>query len=312
VAASGAGAEGEVSWGQHGFDAAHRASPDLQVPDRASLLWNASVDHQVVSPLIGYLPAEDRWLIFITDGDGNVVAYDAEGDGEGGPEEVWKTPVGDPGYSTMAYDDGAVFVTGGDDSEILYRLDAATGAIEWSRSVGFGVQGGSGAGISAPLVHDGYVVTMVGLNTDQVTVFDADTGAETCVKTTGGGGYRNVHAVGGGYAFGNHRQTQTGLSRVHALHLASCTLRTLTTSSSYLQGRPAYDAETDEVFLLKDDGSLLAHHATSGASRWSTQLPTSLYWPSLMISSDDARARMMGRKLPSRPSSSGSVAATIS
>jgi len=128
------------------------------------------------------------------------------------PCPVWVTTIPELGFPpevTVGAGETSVYLTTGGGT--LYALDAATGAVQWSATVG--------SSVSRPAVADG--VVYVGTGDGRVLAFDAaGCGAPTCAPTWDapvGGATSGQPAVAGGVVF-----VGTTAGSVVALDAAGC------------------------------------------------------------------------------------------
>jgi outer membrane protein assembly factor BamB len=79
---------------------------------------------------------------------GRLVAFRATGNGDLTKQQLWQVDELTAGFPSPAYSDGKLYVV--DNSANLYRVDAATGAVEWTHELGT-------VGKASPVVADGKI-----------------------------------------------------------------------------------------------------------------------------------------------------------
>jgi outer membrane protein assembly factor BamB len=103
--------------------------------------------------------------------------------GDRTPPKVWQADIGS-GFSGLTIVDGKVYTCGTkDDKQVMFRLDATTGAIDWQTPFEAGYserQGGDGTR-ATPAVADGKVYVQGALG--DVVCFDVATGKEVWKRT---------------------------------------------------------------------------------------------------------------------------------
>lgn len=145
-------------WPVYGHDLANTRSQDAEhsiTPGRAATLTPAWVmDTALVgaADLLNGTPVEGNGCVYVA-GQSNVYAVTADTG-----EFVWSAPIGSTIGTSLAVDDGRVFVhTGGLNvtPPVVYALDAATGAVLWHTQVANNVT--TDAFQASPVVFDGMV-----------------------------------------------------------------------------------------------------------------------------------------------------------
>jgi len=180
-----------------GGSADHAPVYTADAPRTNNTLWSVDISSGDSSPIIGYVDTIEENVAFITTSEGSLLAYSMSGTGGGENKPLWDIRVGSPDGSTPAFANGFVYVLGGPEADILYKVNGANGSIEWGVTVGATHDGVS------PIISDGKVVVASGGIGVQGCAYsiEAVTGVELWKDCPKGGGFVGTATVYEGNVF---------------------------------------------------------------------------------------------------------------
>jgi len=128
-------------WPQYGYDWENHAYTESPAPTVNITYWEYPMTGVDSSPVVGFVPTLQRYVLFIVDDQGFLFAIDVKGNGDGSTYLHWRTKIantknGRYKFATPIYSDGYVYAYGADDGSYLYKIDAATGTLQWSIHIG--------------------------------------------------------------------------------------------------------------------------------------------------------------------------------
>ena len=197
---------------------------------------------------------------------GSLYAFDL-----GSGQMRWRHDTGNP-VSLDALGDGTLFAIGGAQGDMVYAVQAASGAALWQRQVGAGMDAGAGLMGLSFADHAVYVTVNGGANS-LVVALDAGDGSPRWPYTTPGGFPRPV-TIAGGIVYApvapndpNTPWTLTLLSAGDGHTVGSVQL-----STSYVSLAPAGVAQ-GVAYLVTDVGEVDAVEGATGRLLWRTPGP---------------------------------------
>jgi len=254
------------------------AITDGEAPAINTSLWVINISGEDSSPAVGWVPALQKYVVYVGSGDEYFYAIDAQGNGDGTTEVLWRTYLGDcsdasPIFRVSANDGKAyVYTYGGEQGEFLYQMDAATGDVKGQAFVGR-----TTLFVSPVLTEDGNtIVTSSGWMqwNGLLQAFDADTLMKKW-ETLDSGAFMSTVLITGGKVYTGYLPPSEKYNDPDELRAYSVTGGNRVSnfeSNGYVWSIPCTDG-VGNVFFISSSRNF--YSTTSGLSkRWHNEQPT--------------------------------------